>query len=466
MKEKLKKLFTIDRSLTQFIDEDGKKTTLLNLMIPIFLESALRILMGTVNSVILSRFTPTAAGAIGTASIIINFMNSLFSMISAGVTVIIVQNLGAGHRKRAADAASLSVAICGIMSFVLGLVLSFMSRQLMNGLMNLTGDQLEEAVEYFRIVSRYNIVSTLISVFSAIGRSYGKTRANLFIAVLMNAINAVISAAVIFRPFEIPLHGIAGVAIGRVIAETIAFIVNVILIIKLRIGLNVQAVLHPDMELVRDIIKYGLPSGIGTISYNVSTIFSSAIIGGFGSTVVTAKTYLNTVTSFSTGLGFSAGMATSILIGWNVGRGDMERAYRVNFEAIKIALLTNVGLSTVMAFLAKPIYRAMFNASDEVLALIQPIMFIEAVLNIGRSVNVVEENSLRATGDVVYQMAVGMLSCWLCSVLFCYINGVVLGYGLVGCWFAFLLDEWTRAALYLRRWISRKWMDKRIIKEQ
>ena len=466
MKEKLKRLFTIDRSLTQFIDEDGKKTTLLNLMIPIFLESALRILMGTVNSVILSRFTQTAAGAIGTASIIINFMNSLFSMISAGVTVIIVQNLGAGHRKRAADAASLSVAICGLMSLVLGFVLSLMSRQLMSGLMNLTGDQLEEAVVYFRIVSRYIIVSTLISVFSAIGRSYGKTRANLVIAVLMNVINAVISAVVVFRPFEIPLHGIAGVAVGRIIAETIAFLVNIILIIRLKIGLNHEAVLHPDLELVRDIIKYGLPSGIGTISYNVSTIFSSAIIGGFGSTVVTAKTYLNSVTSFSTGLGFTAGMATSILIGWNVGKGDMDRAYRVNFEAIKIALLANVGLSTVMAFLTKPIYRAMFHASDEVLALVQPIMFIEAVLNIGRAVNVVEESCLRATGDVVYQMAVGMLSCWICSVLFCYINGVVLGYGLIGCWFAFLLDEWTRAVLYLRRWINKKWMEKRIIREQ
>ena len=140
MKEKLKKLFTIDRSLTQFIDDEGRKITLLSLMIPIFLESALRILMGTVNSVILSRFTPTAAGAIGTASIIINFMNSLFSMISSGVTVIIVQNLGAGNRKNAADAASLSVVICGLMSLVLGGGLSLMSRQLMGGLMNLTGD--------------------------------------------------------------------------------------------------------------------------------------------------------------------------------------------------------------------------------------------------------------------------------------------------------------------------------------
>ena len=468
MKENLKKVFTIDRSLLQFTDDQGRKTTLLELWIPIFLESALRILMGTVNSVIMSRFTGTAAGAIGTASTIINFMNSLFSMISAGVSVIIVQNLGAGNRKKAADAASLSIAICGLLSLVLGTVLSFMSMQLMGGLMNLVGEQLEEAVKYFSIVSRFNIVSTLISVFSAIARSYGRTRVNLVISVLMNVINAILSAIVVFRPFETPLHGITGVATGRIIAELIACIVNVILIIKLRIGLNALSVLRPDMSLVKDIIRYGLPSGIGTISYNVSTIFSSAIIGGFGSTVVTANTYINSVKSFSTGLGFAAGMATSILIGWNVGRGDMDKAYRVNFEAIKIALLANVGLSSIFAIFARPVFKGMFGDSvtEEILALVIPIMFIEVVLNIGRSVNVVEESCLRATGDVVYQMAVGMGSCWLCSVLFCWIFGVKLGYGLIGCWFAFLLDEWTRAVLYLVRWISKKWMEKRIIKEQ
>ena len=272
------------------------------------------------------------------------------------------------------------------------------------------------------------------------------------------------SMIVVFRPFETPLHGVTGVAIGRVTAVFIAFLVNLILILRIRIGLNKEAVLHPDMTLIGDIIRYGLPSGIGTISYSVSMIFSSAIIGIFGSTVVTANTYINSVKSFSTALGISAGVATSVLIGWNVGRGDMEKAYRVNFEAIKIALLTNVGFSTISAVFAKPIFRAMFGASDEILALVQPIMFIEVILNIGRSVNVVEESSLRAAGDVVYQMIVGMASCWLCSVLFCYINGVVLGYGLIGCWFAFLLDEWVRASFYLYRWISRKWMEKRIIR--
>ncbi|MBP0969317.1 MAG: MATE family efflux transporter [Oscillospiraceae bacterium] len=461
----LKDLFRIDRSLTSFTDENGKKTTLLGLTIPIFLESALMMLMGTVNSVILSRYTATAAGAVGTASTIINFMNSLFSMVSSGVSVIIVQNLGAGNRKRAADAASFSLVICGGLSLIVGFILSGLSVPLMSGLMKLQGQQLEEAIEYFSVVARYNIFATLISVFSAIARSYGKTRTNLVISVLMNVINALLSAAVVFRPFEIPLRGISGVAVARVTAQIIAFAVNVVLIIRLRTGLNLSSVLHPDISIVWDIIKYGLPSGIGTIAYNISTIVSTSIIGSFGTNVVTAKTYLNSVTSFSTILGFSTGMASSVLVGWNVGKGDMDRAYRTAFQAMKVSFFTNILFSSIMALSSGPVFRTLFGASDEVMQIIRPIMFVEILVNIGRSVNVVEDNCLRASGDVVYQMAVGLFCCWFVSVLFCYINGVVLGHGLIGCWFAFAMDEASRAVLYLYRWIGKKWMEKRIIKQ-
>jgi len=465
MSEKIRQIFSIDRSLTSFTDDSGKKTTLIGLMVPIFLESALMMLMGTVNSVILSRYTETAAGAVGTASTIINFMNSLFSMISSGVSVIIVQNLGAGNRKRAADAASLSLAFCGTLSLVVGFVLSRFSYQLMGGLMKLSGVQLEEAVEYFSVVSRFNLIATLISVFSAISRSYGRTRINLTVSVLMNFINAALSAVVVFRPFETPLHGIEGVAASRVIAQAVAFLMNLFLIIRMRVGVNVRAVLHPEISLIRDIIRYGLPSGIGTISYNVSQIFSTSIIGRFGSSVVTAKTYIGSITSFSTILGFSAGLATSILVGWNVGKGDMDRAYRSAFQAIKIALITNISFSFLMAVFAGPIFRTLFGASDEILSIIRPVMFIEVILNIGRSFNVVEENCLRASGDVVYQMSVGMFSCWFVSVLFCYINGVLLEGKLTGCWIAFAMDEWTRAALYMHRWVGKKWTTKRIIRD-
>ena len=78
--EKIKKLFSYDRSLTSFVNEDGKKITLLSLAVPIFFESVLRILMGTVNSMVLSRYTETAAGAIGTATTILNFLMILIKL--------------------------------------------------------------------------------------------------------------------------------------------------------------------------------------------------------------------------------------------------------------------------------------------------------------------------------------------------------------------------------------------------
>ncbi|MBR3304397.1 MAG: MATE family efflux transporter [Christensenellaceae bacterium] len=463
--EKIKKLFSYDRSLTSFVNEDGKKITLLSLAVPIFFESVLRILMGTVNSMVLSRYTETAAGAIGTATTILNFLMMLFSMVSTGVTVIIIQNLGAGNRKRAGEAASLSIAFCALMSLLVGGLASGSANWLMGSLMKLEGQQLDEAVKYFRIVAEFNFVSTLIVVLGAITRSYGNTRMTFIVAMIMNGFNAIFSSVVIFRPFEVPLYGIEGVATGRVLAEALALIINIIFMFKLKIDFSFKAIIKPKLDLIKEIIQFGVPSGIGSISYSISTMVSTIFISGFGPVAVSAKAYLSSVTFYSALVGSSMGQATSILVGRNVGRGDMDRAYRLGLQTLKAGIASNVFFAIIMCIFTGPIYRLLFNASDEIINLVQPIMAIDILTEAGRAMNNVEEGALRSSGDVVYQMAIGLSSCWLVSVLFSYIFGVVCGLGLTGCWIAFAMDELTRGMLYFVRWRSKKWMEKRIIRD-
>lgn len=257
--ERLKRLFSYDRELTTVMDEDGRKLTLFSLALPIFFETALRTMMNTVNAMILSRYSETAAGAIGTATTLLNFIMMLFSMISTGVTVIIVQNLGAGNRKRAGEASTLSVVFCAVMSLVLGILLAGFAPQLM-GLMNLEGQQLAEAVEYFGIVCKFNVISSLITVFAAITRSYGQTRINFVIALLMNVFNALFCAIVVFRPFETPLYGISGVAVARVLAEALACLINIIFVARMHIGFSIRSVLKLDWTLIKQIFQFGVLS--------------------------------------------------------------------------------------------------------------------------------------------------------------------------------------------------------------
>ena len=401
---KIKSFFSYDRSLTSYVNEGGKKITLLSLAVPIFFESVLRVLMGTVNSMVLSRYTDTAAGAIGTATTIINFMTMLFSMISAGVTVIIIQNLGAGNRKRAADAASLSIVFCGLLSLIVGLGISGFAPQLMGGVMKLQGQQLEEAIAYFRIVSAYNVFSSLIMVLGAITKSYGNTKIPFLVAIIMNGFNALFSSIVIFRPFEVPLYGITGVAYSCVIAQGLALLIDIFFMMRMKIGISIKPVLKPDLSLVKEIIKFGLPSGVGTFSYSISVMVSTIFITGFGTLAVTTKAYLSSVTFYSALVGQSMGQATSILVGRNVGKGEMDRAYRLCLQTMKVSVLCNVTFATIMSIFTPQIFRLLFNASDEVIKLAQPVMFIDILTEAGRAMNNAEEGALRASGDVVFQM--------------------------------------------------------------
>jgi Na+-driven multidrug efflux pump len=45
-----------------------------------------------------------------------------------------------------------------------------------------------------------------------------------------------------------------------------------------------------------------------------------------------------------------------------------------------------------------------------------------------------------------------------------YVIGIPLGYGLVGMWIGFALDENIRGIILMRRWRSGKWRDKGFVK--
>ena len=68
------------------------------------------------------------------------------------------------------------------------------------------------------------------------------------------------------------------------------------------------------------------------------------------------------------------------------------------------------------------------------------------------------------TGDVNYPFYVGITFQWAVGVLFGYIFGITLGWGLIGMWCAFFLDEGIRGLIFILRWRSKKWMNRSFVK--
>ena len=460
----IKKFFHYDRSIASFEGADGKKLTLLAIMLPILLESLLRNTMGTVNTFILSRYSESAAAATATATELMNMKSLFYTLISAGVNIIVVQNIGAKRMKEAGEAASLSISFCFLISLVIGIVMSIFAEPLMH-MMGLEGQLLSEATQYFRIVSALNFISTLITTFSPITRAYGKTHYSLIVVLLMNALNALFNYIVIFRPFEVPLYGITGVAISRVLAEAIALIVNIVLVAKMGIKFDLKAAIRPKMELLKQVLKYGIPSSIVPLSWSLSQVLSTRIMAEVGSTALIAKSFVNSFLNYVTPISAAMGQATALMIGWYIGRREFDKAYRLNLQNVKIGVMINIVISFIFILLGDTLLRGL-TSDEEVIAIGKEVVFLNLFVAIGKAMNNVEDNALRSAGDVMYQSVVGLSSCWILAVGCCYIFGVVLGWGLAGCWISFALDELGRGFAYLIRWISKKWQTKGIIKEK
>ena len=444
-----------DRELTEIETAEGK-VTLRGLFVPFFIEQILMNLMSTVNTLILGHFSDEAVAAVGAAGQILGFVYTFYAVISGGASVVISHRLGEGNSKEAEKAAFSSLVFVSAFSLIVGLILGYFAEPIMR-LMNLTGEPLNMAVSYFEIVVRFSFVQSLITAISAILRSYGMPKPAVIASVLMNALNALFNYIVIMRPFKTPFSGTTGVAIGNTAARIIAFIVIFIVLQNTHARITFKGKRLSDLKCMKSVLRVGVPGGVANLSYSLSQVVTTSILGILGTEAMSAKIYISSIVFYVYNAGYSMGMSASILMGWLTGAGEFEKAYKLNQRLLKMTIALNLTLSIVFFIFYRPIL-GLFTKNTEILDMAQAIFFIDIFVEFGRAFNHIEDYSLRGAGDVVVPMVVNIVSSWFMSILFGYLLGVYFGLGLKGCWIAFMLDECFRGSILFVRFKSKKWM--------
>ena len=89
--------------------ETIKRQSLKQLAWPIFIELTLFMLMGTVDTFMLSAYSDSAVGAVGMSNQVINLIAVMFNFVAAGTIILMTQNLGANHQEKACEIAVVSI---------------------------------------------------------------------------------------------------------------------------------------------------------------------------------------------------------------------------------------------------------------------------------------------------------------------------------------------------------------------
>ncbi|MFZ5987054.1 MAG: MATE family efflux transporter [Bacillota bacterium] len=442
-----------------------KKLTVLSLTWPIFIETFLRVMLGNVDTFMLSTYSDDAVAAVGITNQITHILIMLYWVISTGTTVLISQYLGAQKNKTASEVAVTALTGSLIYGLVIGIGVFIFSRQILM-LINVPPELMGYALIFLKIVGGFSFTQALLATLSAIIRSYGYTRVTMYITIGMNLLNVLGNSMFLFGLFGVPKLGVAGVAIATVVSQTIGIVVMITVMFRsFNTSFSFRCLIPLPKETIKDILRIGLPSAGEGMAYHLSQLGITRIITMLGTVALTTRVYTLNLMLFIMVFAIAVGQGTQIVVGHLIGAGDNEKAHDTCLRSLKIAVPIAIVIAAVLSLFSKPLL-GIFTNDQSVIELGSRLMVLTLVLEPGRVFNIVIINCLKAAGDVKFPVIMGVISMYGIGVTLSYILGIVLGLGLVGVWIAFACDEWFRGIIMLWRWKSRVWENMSFVKSQ
>ncbi|WP_261807707.1 MATE family efflux transporter [Paenibacillus sp. N3.4] len=440
-----------------------KKLSLFAVTWPIFVDSVLRMMLGTADVFMLSRVSDQVTGAVGLANEIIVFCILMFGFVGIGTSVAVAQYLGAGRTKEASEISGLAITINLIFGCIVSIVLVIFGESLMR-LMNLAPDQIDIAKRYLSIIGAFIWIEALSYAISSVLRSNGQTRDVMFVTLGVNIIHVAGNFLLIFGSLGFPMLGVTGAAVSTVVSRLIGLLVLLIILNRrMTVPIRFRNYLTFDRRQLKQILSIGLPAAGEHLSWQSQHMMMVSFINIIGKTALSTHVYVMNVSNYFMALAMAIGMGTEIIIGHMVGAGEMKAAYHKLMKSLRISFILTFTVVGISSIFRKHIME-LFTSNPEIIVIGSSILLLSIILEPGRTFNLVVINSLRAAGDARFPVLMGVLSMWGIAVPLAYWLGIHLGMGLLGVWLAFMVDEWLRGLIMLLRWRSRAWERKGLVK--
>ena len=439
----------------------GKKN-LISLIIPIFFELLLVTIVGNIDTIMLGYYSDEAVGAIGGITQLLNIQNVIFSFINMATAILTAQFLGAKDYKRVKQVISVSLVLNVLLGLILGGIYLFFWESLLQKI-NLPGELIGIGKYYFQMVGGLCILQGIILSCGAILKSHGRPTETLIINVGVNILNIIGNAFFIFGWLGMPVLGPTGVGISTVISRGIGCVAAFYMMCKYCNFTFKKKYIKPfPFKIVKNILSIGLPTAGENLAWNVGQLMIVAMVNTMGTTIIASRTYLMLISSFTMTLSIALGQGTAIQVGHLVGAGEIKEVYHKCLKSLKIAFIFAFVTTSLVFLFRKPIM-SIFTTNPDILKASLKIFPLMILLEMGRVLNIVIINSLHAAGDIKFPMFMGITCVFSVAVLFSYLFGISLGWGLAGIWLANAMDEWIRGLAMYFRWKSKKWQNKSFV---
>lgn len=372
--------------------------------IPLLLGSLVQQLYNTVDLIFAGNFIDkSASAAIGTSGMLVNCLVGFFGGMSVGSGVVISQIFGSGDIRKLKKAIHNAMALSLVGGMILMLVGWILAPWYLQWI-NTPVDLLQSATRYLRIYFLSMISVLTYNIGSGVCRALGDSQSPLYAQFFGGLINVVMDYLFI----RIFANGVNGVAWATLFSQTCAALIIIYRLRKLDadIALRWKEICF-DGELLREVIRIGIPAGTQSLVITLSNVFVQSQINTFGEDAIAAFTAYFKVELLIYLPIVAFGQAMMTFAGQNKGAGNYGRIRKGTVQCVSISIVIAVLTSLFAIGFGEQLFR-IFNKETSVIALgcsiirvTFPFYFLYCILQI-------LGDSIRGCGEVKKPMMIVM----------------------------------------------------------
>ena len=438
--------------------------SLIRLSVPIVFANVLQTAYQLTDTFWVGRLGAEAVAAVSLSFPIIFLLVSLGAGLVVAGSILVAQYTGQRNQRAADHVAGQTLLMMLVCSAVISLVGWLLAPAIMD-LMAAGPSVTASAVVYLRITLAGLVFFYGYFVFQSLMRGVGDVTTPLYIVLTTVLLNLVLDPLLILGPGPFPALGIRGAAISTVITQCLSAVVGITLLFRGNYGIRLRAgELWPDAALIRKIVGLGIPASLEQSTRAMGLTLMTFLVSTFGTTAIAAYGIGVRLLSFVIipALGFS--MATSTLVGQNIGAGKMPRAQTAAVRAIWVAFLVLTALGGLAYVLATPLVRT-FPDDPAVIKggarFIRLMAFTFGLIGVQQVINGV----FRGSGNTLMAMMFAILSLWVLRFPLAYILSKHTTLGEDGIWWAFPVSNVLAATIALLWFARGSWKRKKLIEE-
>ncbi|MFC4598718.1 MATE family efflux transporter [Cohnella hongkongensis] len=430
--------------------------------LPIFVDTSFIVLMGLLNTAMISSSGVAAISAVSTVDTLNIFMISVFIAVATGGTVIVAQYKGSGNHSMVCRAAAQAIVAVTAFALLISVAVALFHSQTLNLLFGSADEDVMGKATIFLIGSCISFPFLAVQqAVAGVLRGVGETKASLVLSVIMNLAYFLLNF-VLIKGFDM---GIVGLSVSLIAARAIGAAASFVYLLKYNhtLQFKMKRMFKLDVGILKKIMFVGLPFAAEQLFFNGGKLLTQTFIVQLGTLAMTANAIAGSISMLLQIGGTTLSVAIVTVVGQCIGSKNIQDARKFIKSFLGFSVLLFVLLAGVILPLF-PMLMRLYASPDEIVPTIFALVLLISISQpLLWALSFVLPAALRAAGDSNFTSVASLLTMWLFRIVLGYILGIPLGMGIMGIWVAMVAEWGVRGVIFGLRFKGDKWYRHKLV---